>query len=495
MPPTETATDAALRGYFDADVDGKVILDREGRTLFVNDRHLEFWGVSRAQHGLTAEERSGTIRARVVDPEVLNGTAAARLDPVNTFTWIIPMNDGRTVEVRSAPIFDGAGQHLGRGYTTRDITTQLHAETALRESESRNRALIASLHVGVVLLGADGRVVFTNQEALRILGASESDLVGKTAEEINWGLVREDGSDVTDAERPAALAFATGEPVHNLVYGIRRPHNGLRWMLVNAEPLVRESFGGVVVTFQDVTDRREARIATAQADRDETVSVLAGGVAHKLNNALTTILGNAYIAGTTPGMASDAESAISEVVEAANGAADVVADLLSLAVGGLETDEETDIPAAIRGALANLSADDRTRVSIQFAEGLPHVCFAGGSLERAIGSLLANALEVSPSAKMTVQREERGVQFLHRAAAPGPVKKGSYLVIEVTDNGPGIAPAIEAQLFKPFASMKGAGRGLGLSAAAGIMAARGGFVELVTRPSGGTSARLLIPLR
>ena len=492
MPDPQHELDAALRGYIDADIDGRVILDIAGRTVFVNQRHLELWGVSREDHSLPAAERSATIRSRVSDPQALAGTAEARVDPINTFTWIIPFVDGRTVEVRSQPIFDKSGKHLGRSYTSRDVTAQVLVEAELRESEARVRNLVASMKVGVVFIDGDARVTAANESAQAILGAPEAQLLGRTPNELGWSLVQEDGSRLPDSQRPSSV-LETGKPIHNLMAGLHTQRNGLRWLLMNADPLTRGNLRGAVCTFQDVTDRRETRSAVARAERDDAVAALAAGVAHKLNNALTAIIGNAFLLDTLATLDAEAKESLSDILKVSRDAATVVNDLLAVSGSTLEAVSSVDVAQLARAAVSALSLADRARVSLQIDENIPTVRFAASSMERAFIHLLTNALEVGHSVRAAAFLEDRQVQYFHRPSAPGQIPLGKYAVLEVTDDGPGLDPAIERDIFRPFVSSKGTGKGLGLSAAAGMMGGNGGFIEL-SPGHVGLSARLMIPL-
>lgn len=493
MPALSGATDAALRSFFDADLDGKVILDRDGRTLFVNERHLDYWGGTRDDHRLTAEERSDRIRARVINPEGLAGMTATRTDAENTFTWIIPLVDGRTVEVRSAPVFGPDRDHLGRSYTTRDITAQVAAEAAHHEQEERYRKLVASLHVGVVLVRPDRRVDAANPAAASILGLSEDALLGRSATDLDWHPMREDGREVEPDEFPSNVVFRTGQPCRNLMLSVESPGLGLRWLLFNAYP-VGNPIEGVMVTFQDVTDRREARTEALREQNAAAFKTLVGGVATRLNAALAAMTLGARQASSPAGLPAETTANLARIVDSAGDAAEAVNELLALAGNPSDARECVDVAAGVRDCLAVLGSERRERIVVEISERLPRVKFDPELMRRGVGSLLQNALEAGRNVVVSVSEQERTVKFLHRSAAPGPVPKGRYVAVEIRDDGLGLHPSMEPRLFKPLASTKGPGRGLGLAATAEIAASHGSYVELQSGATGLT-ARLLIPIR
>ena len=96
-------------------------------------------------------------------------------------------------------------------------------EEALRESEARLRGLIQDLNVGVVLLGREAEVLWSNSAALEMLGLTAPELLGKSVRDPSWDVVREDGSPFPVAEFPAVLALETRRPQRNVVMGVSRP--------------------------------------------------------------------------------------------------------------------------------------------------------------------------------------------------------------------------------------------------------------------------------
>jgi PAS domain S-box-containing protein len=133
------------------------------------------------------------------------------------------------------------------------------AEDQLREREHRYRALIAHLHVGVVVHASDTSILLCNDRAAELLGVTTSQMPGKTDQDPAWSFVREDGTRVPPDEYPVNRVLATRQPLRDLVFGIHRPVAGdLRWVLVNALPEFdgERGLARVVVTFMDITDRR-----------------------------------------------------------------------------------------------------------------------------------------------------------------------------------------------------------------------------------------------
>jgi two-component system, cell cycle sensor histidine kinase and response regulator CckA len=194
--------------------------------------------------------------------------------------------DGRPQEVEIRVIWPNGSLHwqvsrveLFRDETNRpsriagmamDITERKRIEDELRASEQRYRAVISAMHEGVVIHAADGTIVDNNRSAEHILGLSRGQLLGIENRDPNWRIVREDGSPFPPEEHPSQLAQQSGQPQHGTIIGVHRPDGALRWLSVNANPLLTSGSGspiGAVATFSDITDRMSAERALRDSEK------------------------------------------------------------------------------------------------------------------------------------------------------------------------------------------------------------------------------------
>lgn len=133
---------------------------------------------------------------------------------------------------------------------------QTKTEQALRESETRYRAIIATMSEGVVLHNADGTIEACNNSATRILGLTEAQMMGRTSIDPDWHTIHEDGRPFPGETHPAMVALNTGQPQSKTIMGVKKPNGSLTWISINAIPLFRakeRSPYAVVVTFTEIT--------------------------------------------------------------------------------------------------------------------------------------------------------------------------------------------------------------------------------------------------
>ncbi|WP_010585546.1 PAS domain-containing sensor histidine kinase [Schlesneria paludicola] len=145
-----------------------------------------------------------------------------------------------------------------------EITEQSQAQSALRESDQRFRAVIEALQEGFTLETPDEGVVLCNQSAWRILGLTHTQLMGRLMVDPQWRAVHEDGTVFPNDEFPAAVTMRDGIAQSQVVMGFDKPNGDLVWISVNSVPLNHQSLPRTVaVTFTDITDRKRIEKALA----------------------------------------------------------------------------------------------------------------------------------------------------------------------------------------------------------------------------------------
>jgi DNA-binding LacI/PurR family transcriptional regulator/signal transduction histidine kinase/ActR/RegA family two-component response regulator len=252
----------------------------------------------------------------------------------------------------------------------------------------------------------------------------------------------------------------------------------------------------------------QERLATTK--RMEALSVLAGGVAHDLNNALgplvalpDLILEDLRKLTADEGAVRDLGADIEIIKSASLRAAQTIKDLLTLGRQGRTVKETIDLNGVVRACLAEGSprfANDRSRhvnmVVDYFADALA-VRGSESQLARAVGNLVRNAIEAIDGRGEIVVKTR-----LERLAAPighyETIPAGHYAVLTVSDDGCGIDNQELVRIFEPFFTKKrvgeSSGSGLGLAIVHGVVKEHDGFIDVTSVPGTGTTFSIYLPL-
>jgi signal transduction histidine kinase/ActR/RegA family two-component response regulator len=258
--------------------------------------------------------------------------------------------------------------------------------------------------------------------------------------------------------------------------------------------LVEEAWGRAEI----VRDRGRQEVWRA-----ESLSRMAGGIAHHFNNILLAVLGNLDLALQMLPAEDPAHSTLDDAMRASRRAAEM--GHLMLAYLGQTTgrEEMLDLAAAVRGALPLRvpSLPEQVRLETQLpAEPGPIVVADAVHVEQILGNLLTNAVEsigadggeVRVRVGLADLRELRAAKLLPAEWAP---EGASFACLSVSDTGPGLEADSVERIFEPFYSTKSTGRGLGLPVALGLARAHGGAIALETQPGRGSSFHVLLPLQ
>jgi two-component system cell cycle sensor histidine kinase/response regulator CckA len=255
----------------------------------------------------------------------------------------------------------------------------------------------------------------------------------------------------------------------------------------------------------DVEGGRQPAVAASSAAkkqrsrRQESLVLMALGVAHDLNNSMACILGNNKILLSNLSDASPLEENAREVETSANLAADLAKQLTAFSGKSKVNSVALDISEVVRTMAEELSTLARPGVSIHIKsrKGVPSVKASPDQIRIAVCNLVQNAVEFMVDGKGSVtvrtgwiESGEEIAKELYFDDVPGT---GRYAYIEVADTGCGMAPDVLDRIFEPFFTTKIRARGMGLSVVAGIVRAHRGIITVKSEPGHGSAFRLLLP--
>lgn len=397
-----------------------------------------------------------------------------------------------------------------------DMLSELELrDEQLQEREQRTQAYLNVAGVMIIALDCSGMVTLINPRGCELLCAKESDIIGK-----DWftSFVPER---LRDSSRALFESFMQDAGVEKQSYEgkILLPSGQERLIAWNNQ-IVRDQAGKasyVLLSGSDVTDRREAeareialRDQLTRAERMKSIGVLAGGVAHDLNNMLGPLLMlpelieedlNATIQGNKAAHEGVLDS-IQVMKSSAKRAASVVRDLLALSRRGHYERCPLDVnalscfkpDAAYIRDLRNAHPD--VEVSVSLSDQPLMISASGDHLGRIIDNLVRNAAEAIEGAgfvRLCTSRVHLDWVYEGYVAVP----PGDYAVITIQDNGKGIAEDSLPHIFEPFYTKKKkthrSGSGLGLAIVNGIVDDHEGYIDVASKSGEGTTFTLYFP--
>ena len=257
----------------------------------------------------------------------------------------------------------------------------------------------------------------------------------------------------------------------------------------------------------DVSALKEAEVEKLAIERKmleaqklESLGVLAGGIAHDFNNILTAVLAHAEMAHATLGPTDPVVPHLQQIEQAARRAADLCQQMLAYAGKGRLSVEPVDFSQLVRAtaSLLEISTAKNCRLDLQLATALPPVLADLTQLRQIVMNLVINAADAigtRPDGCITVTTFSchADTAELARALHQPVLPSGPYTGLEVRDNGAGMTPETLQRIFEPFFTTKFSGRGLGLSAVLGIVQSHRGALFVESDVGVGSTFRLLLP--
>jgi PAS domain S-box-containing protein len=394
--------------------------------------------------------------------------------------------DQAAIAVENARLYQQAQQ---------EIAERRRVEEALRASEERFRALIENSSDMISLLNSDGVIVYASPSVTRVLGYALDEYVGRDG----FDLLHPDDRDSVAAQFADILGRA-GQ-AFRAQYRFRHRDGSWRWIEgVGSNMLAEPSVRAIVVNARDVTERVEAEESLRQAQKMESLGILAGGVAHDFNNLLVALLGQTSLALAQLPLESPARTHVEKAVKAAERAADLTRQMLAYSGRGQFEMRFVNLNTLIRENLHlfEVAVPKNVQLRSELAEALPLIEADVGQMQQVVMNLIINAAEaigerpgavvVSTDAIEVSAGDDRLWRFTGEPPTPG-----RYVMLEVRDNGSGMDAETLSRIFDPFFTTKFTGRGLGLAAVLGIVRGHKAGLQVTSEPGQGTAFRLAFP--
>jgi len=345
----------------------------------------------------------------------------------------------------------------------------------LRQTEWRFRTLFRAAPDAVFTVLRSGRIREANDAAADIVGTDVMRMVGRRLSD----LVAEEDRSRLDG---ALEATFTGRSARLELTFRRAPNEPSHVVSLAASLLPEADPPSILVVARDVTAEREMRVRLMESDRLAAVGELVAGVAHEVNNPLSSISAYAQLLLRDPRLEGVQREHVEVIRAETMRASHVVKDLLAFARRSEPRHEPLDLNTVVSRTLrmrAYQLSLNHLRVEQRLAEGLPAVIGDARQLQQVCLNLITNAVQAMASAGGGTLTVATGV-------------RNGEVTLEVGDTGTGIPPEARARIFEPFFTTKkeGQGTGLGLSVSYGIVAAHKGKIEIAATSARGTTIRV-----
>lgn len=363
------------------------------------------------------------------------------------------------------------------------IKEKSELEETLKNSEQRLQSILETMAEGVGVIDLNGRLVYTNPMAQRILGLSESSIEGRTFDDPAWTNLRIDGTVLPSEEHPMNLMLATGKPVFDQEIGIQPPDRDRFYISINAAPLFDKegNISGGIGTFMDVTTRR-----LITQGKDDFISI----ASHELKTPVTSLKASLQLLQRSHDRLPSETRAklLEQSTKSLDKLSHLIADLLDtsrIENGHLRLDKKTFVIAELfDDCCAGIVPNSSQKIIFEGETSLTLEA-DNQQIGQVMANFITNAVKYAPDSKKIIVRAEQISE--------------KEIKISVIDEGPGIPEEKLQYLFDRYyrtnyKDHKFSGLGLGLYISAEIIKNHGGRIGVESNLGKGSSFWFTLPI-
>ncbi len=484
-------SEAQFRALIDGLPDVIMCFDSEGRHLFVSD-NVHGW------NGLKASQFIGKTHRELGFPENLCAFLAKSIfhvfntgTPIETeFTYDHP-HGAKVYNWRLWPELDNNKNVRSVISISRDITEH-------RKIEARYQHLYNNVRDAIVRVEMDGRVSEHNEAYLKMLGYTSQELAALTYCDLTpqkWLAV----------EKEILEKQILPRGYSDLYEKEYRRKDGSVLPVELSVFLITDDAGkatGMWAVVRDITEKKQIEERLRRAEKMEALGLLAGGVAHDLNNVIGISTGYAEMLLEDLEPESPLRIHVNNIMEATQRASAVVQDMLTMARRGVTVNKVVNVNKIIAEftdspeLAAVLALHPQVEIKTILVPSLLNISGSPFHLIKTLLNLVTNAAESIRNCGV-ICLATQNVHLDRPVKGYDSFTRGDYVVISVSDTGDGIAAENLGHIFEPFYTKKTMGRsgtGLGLAVVWGVVKDHNGYIDVASKPGQGTVFSLYFPV-
>ncbi|KAA3663591.1 MAG: response regulator [Chloroflexi bacterium] len=378
------------------------------------------------------------------------------------------------------------------------------AESQVKESERKFRSVIEQSNDGILLVDDEGRIIEWNAAQEKMSGRLKEDVLHQFVWDVQAQMLPEH----LNARFPVAATKKTTlnilqqgevmEPYRFVEIEIELPDHSRRFIQSRLFVIKRENGHLLASINRDVTQQQQVDAAIRQAQKLESLGVLAGGTAHDLNNLLMVMLGQVSLALAKLEPDSPQRHHLHEVMKAAERAAELAENMLAFSGRGMFEIVPLDLNKLLwkMSRLPVSAVPEHVQLILELTETMPKIEADMEQMQQVLTKVISNAVEAIGKQPGTITISTNVIDLSMDAerflqGTDHPILPGRYVLLTVQDDGCGMDADTQAKMFDPFFTTKEMGRGLGLAAVLGIVRSHGGGIQVESELGQGTQFKIV----